>query len=159
MSNLFLINDQNFENFYDESKDKKFVSYLLTFQQGQYNSLSNQDILFDLTPNLFFFIDQHKYLRPTFKSLIIKKDNITQKTSYLSCLINFEKKKSIQIILDNGDPKNSHYCQFFSSNSIISENLVNKDELFRFIQKKPFDNRSDFQYYPFKLFQEVLTNE
>ena len=70
-----------------------------------------------------------------------------------------KKKKSIQIILDNGDPKNSHYCQFFSSNSIISENLVNKDELFRFIQKKPFDNRSDFQYYPFKLFQEVLTNE
>ena len=47
----------------------------------------------------------------------------------------------------------------FSSNSIISEDLVNKDELFKFIKKKPFDNRSDFQYYPFKLFQEVLINE
>ena len=47
----------------------------------------------------------------------------------------------------------------FGENSIISENFVNKDELFRFIQKKPFDNGSDFQYYPFKLFQEVLSNE
>ena len=55
--------------------------------------------------------------------------------------------------------QNSHYCEFFSSNSIISDDLVNKDELFQFIKKKPFDNRSDFQYYPFKLFQEVLINE
>ena len=77
----------------------------------------------------------------------------------LQCVIDFEKKKTLQIILDNGDPKNSHYCEFFSSNSIISEDLFNKDELFKFIGKKSFDNRSDFQYYPFKLFQEVLINE
>jgi len=31
--NLFLVDDQNFKNFYNESKDKKFVSYLLTFKQ------------------------------------------------------------------------------------------------------------------------------
>ena len=159
MSNLFLINDQNFENFYNGSKDKKFVSYLLTFKQDQYNNLSSQDILFDLTPNLFFFIDQYKKLKPSFKSLIIKKDKITQKIAYLSCVIDFEKKKILQIILDNGDPENSHFCEYFSLNSIIYEDLVNKDELFKFIQKKPFDNRSDFQYYPFKLFQEVLINE
>ena len=91
--------------------------------------------------------------------MIIKKDKITQKISYLSCVIDFEKEKILQIILDNGDPKNSHYCEFFSLNSIITEDLVNKDELFKFIQKKSFDNRSDFQYYPFKLFQEVLINE
>ena len=159
LSNLFLVNDQNFEDFYNDSKDKKFVSYFLNFKQDQYNNLSTLDILFDLTPNLFFFINQHKHLKPIFKSLIIRKDKITQKTSYLSCVIDFEKKKTLQIILDNGDPKNSHYCEFFSSNSIISKDLVNKDELFKFIQKKSFDNRSDFQYYPFKLFQEVLINE
>ena len=159
MSNLFLVDDQNFQNFYNESKDKKFVSYLLTFKQDQYNNLSSQDILFDLTPDLFFFIDQYKQLKPSFKSLIIKKDRITQKISFLSCVIDFEKEKILQIILDNGDPKNSHYCKFYSSNSIISEDLVNKNELFKFIQKKSFDNRSDFQYYPFKLFQEVLINE
>ena len=159
ISNLFLINDQNFENFYNNSKDKKIVSYLLTFKQDQYNNLSSQDILFDLTPNLFFFIDQYKKLKPSFKSLMIKKDKITHKIAYLSCVIDFEKKKILQIILDNGDPKNSHYCEYISSNSIISEDLFNKDELFKFIEKKSFDNRSDFQYYPFKLFQEVLINE
>jgi hypothetical protein len=159
MSNLFLVDDQNFKKFYNESKDKKFISYMLTFKQDQYNNLSSQDILFDLTPDLFFFMDQNKQLKPSIKSLIIKKDKITQKISFLSCEIDFEKKKILQIILDNGDPKNSHYCEYFSSNSVILEDLYNKDELFKFIQKKPFDNRSDFQYYPFKLFQEVLINE
>tara|TARA_B100000963_G_scaffold120435_1_gene105067 strand:+ start:1072 stop:1896 length:825 start_codon:yes stop_codon:yes gene_type:complete len=159
MPNLFLIDDKNFKNFYNDSKNKKFVSYLLTFKQDQYNNLSSQDILFDLTPDLFFYIDQHKQLKPSFKSLIIKTDKITKKISFLSCVIDFEKEKILQIILDNGDPKNSHYCEYYSSNSIILEDLVNKDELFKFIQKKPFDNRTDFQYYPFKLFQEVLINE
>ena len=74
-------------------------------------------------------------------------------------MIDFEKKKFLQLTLDNGDPDNSHFCEYFSPKSIISEDLVNKDELFKFIQKKPFENRSDFQYYPFKLFQEVLINE
>ena len=159
MSNLFLVDDQNFKKFFNDSKNKKFVSYLLTFKQDQYNNLSSQDILFDLTPDLFFFIDQYKQFKPAFKSFIIKTDKITKKISFLSCVIDFEKEKILQIILDNGDPKNSHYCEYFSSNSIISEDLVNKDELFQFIKKKPFDNRSDFQYYPFKLFQEVLINE
>ena len=159
MSNLFLIDDQSFKNFYNESKNKIFITYLLTFKQDQYNNLSSQDILFDLTPDLFFFIDQYKQLKPSFKSLIVKKDKITQKVSFLSCVIDFEKKKILQIILDNGDPKNSHYCDYFTSKSIISEDLLNKNELFNFINKKSFDNRSDFQYYPFKLFQEVLINE
>ena len=159
MSNLFLVDDQNFKKFYNDSKDKKIISYILTFKQDQYNNLSSQDILFDLTPDLFFFMDQNKQLKPSIKSLIIKKDKITQKISFLSCVIDFEKKKILQIILDNGDPKNSHYCEYFSSNSVILEDLDNKDDLFKFIQKKPFDNRSDFQYYPFKLFQEVLINE
>ena len=159
MPNLFLVNDQNYKNFYNDSKDKNFVSYLLTFKQDQYNNLSSQDILFDLTPDLFFFIDQYKQLKPSFKSLIVKKDKITQKITFLSSVIDFEKKKILQIILDNGDPENSHYCEYFSSNSIISVDLINKEELFKFIQKKSFDNRSDFQYYPFKLFQEVLINE
>ncbi len=159
ISNLFLVDDQNFKNFYNDSKDKKFVSYILTFKQDQYNNLSSQDILFDLTPDLFFFIDQYNQFKPSIKSLMIKKDKITQKISFLSCVIDFEKKKILQIILDNGDPENSHYCEYFASNSIISEDLFNKDELYKFIGKKSFDNRSDFQYYPFKLFQEVLINE
>ena len=57
MPNLFLVDDQNFKNFYNDSKEKKFVSYLLTFKQDQYNNLSSQDILFDLTPDLFFFTE------------------------------------------------------------------------------------------------------
>ena len=159
MSNLFLVDDQNFKKFFNDSKNKKFVSYLLTFKQDQYNNLSSQDILFDLTPDLFFFIDQHNHLKPSIKSLMIKKNKITQKISFLSCVIDFEKKKILSIILDNGDPDNSHYGKNLSSNSIISEELYNKEELFKFIGKKSFDNRSDFQYDPFKIFQEVLINE
>ena len=79
MPNLFLVDDQNFKNFYNDSKDKKFVSYLLTFKQDQYNNLSSQDILFDLTPDLFFFIDQYSQFKPSIKSLMIKKDKITKK--------------------------------------------------------------------------------
>ena len=93
MPNLFLVDDQNFKNFYNDSKDKKFVSYLLTFKQDQYNNLSSQDILFDLTPDLFFFIDQYNQFKPSIKSLMIKKDKITQKISFLSCVIDFEKKR------------------------------------------------------------------
>ena len=61
--------------------------------------------------------------------------------------------------MDNEDTKNSHYYEYFTTNSKISKEIVNKNDLFKFIQKKPFDNMSDFQYYPFKLFQEVLLNE
>ena len=84
---------------------------------------------------------------------------LISKDKKLINVIDFEKKKILQIILDNGDPENAHYCEYFASNSIISEDLFNKEELLKFIEKKPFDNRSDFQYYPFKLFQEVLINE
>ena len=117
--------------------EKVCLISFLTFKQDHYNNLSSQDILFDLTPDLFFFIDQYKQLKPSFKSLILKKDKITHKISFLSCVIDFEEKKILQITLDNGDPENSHYCEYISSNSIISEDLVNKDELFKFIEKNP----------------------
>ena len=159
MSNLFLINDQNIKKFYLNSVNKKFVTYLLTLKQDQYNNLSNNDILFDLTPDLFFFVNQYKELKPSIDSLIFHKDKITNKISYLSCLIKFDDNKVLNIVLDNGDTKNSHYCEYFPSNSIISKEIDNKNDLFKFIEKKPFDNMSDFQYYPFKLFQEVLLNE
>ena len=39
----------------------------------------------------------------------------------------------------------------------INTSLFNSEDLIKFINlKKPFDNLSDFQYYPFKLFHEVL---
>jgi hypothetical protein len=159
MSNLFLINDQDFEQFYSKCINKKYATYLLTLKQDQYNNLSSNDILFDLTPDLFFFINQYKEIKPTINSLVYKKNKITNRISYLSCLINFEDNRTLSVVLDNGDPKNSHHCEYFYSNSIISKEIVNKNDLFMFIQKKSFDNRSDFQYYPFKLFQEVLLNE
>ena len=34
MPNLFLVDDQNFKNFYNDSRDKKFVSYLLTLDSS-----------------------------------------------------------------------------------------------------------------------------
>ena len=54
--------------------------------------------------------------------------------------------------------KSNKFTTFNSK--VINEqitNIKNKDELINFIMdKKPFDNLSEFQYYPFKLFHEVL---
>ena len=137
MPNLFLVDDQNFKNFYNDSKDKKFVSYLLTFKQDQYNNLSSQDILFDLTPDLFFFIDQYSQFKPSIKSLMIKKDKITQKISFLSCVIDFEKKKILQIILDNGDPENSHYCEYFHQIPSFQRIYLIKTNYLSLLEKNP----------------------
>ena len=140
------------------------------FSSNRYNnSLKSKiptQVFFNPNPFLLSIISPYKKssfkindINPNDFWLENKKDKITKKISFLSCVIDFEKKKFLQIILDNGDPENSHYSEYFAANSIISEDLFNKDELFKFIGKKSFDNRSDFQYYPFKLFQGVLINE
>ena len=121
------------------------------------NSLSNFDILYELSPDLFFLLNQFNKNQIKVDILDIEKDIITKKINFLNCHILIDEKLKIHVFLNNGNKSN----KFTTFNSeVINEqttNIKNKDELINFItDKKPFDNLAEFQYYPFKLFQEVL---
>ena len=63
----------------------------------------------------------------------------------------------IHVTLDNSNIANGHIGYKINNTNEINTSLFNSDDLIKFINsKKPFDNLSDFQYYPFKLFHEVL---
>ena len=68
---------------------------------------------------------------------MIKKDKITQKISFLSCVIDFEKKKILQIILDNGDPENSHYCEYFHQIPSFQRIYLIKTNYLSLLKKNP----------------------
>ena len=121
------------------------------------NSLSNLDILYELSPDLFFLLNQFYKYKIKIDILDIEKDKITKKINFLNCHIIIDGSLKIHVFLDNGNKAN----KFTTFNSEVinkrTANIKNKDELINFIMdKKPFDNLAEFQYYPFKLFQEVL---
>ena len=63
----------------------------------------------------------------------------------------------IHATLNNADINNTHSGYKITNLNEINKSLFNLEELIKFIKlKKPFDNLSYFQYYPFKLFNEVL---
>ncbi len=159
ISNIFLIDDVNFKNLFNNSSDFKNITYFKKLHQSQNsnNSLSNTDILFELCPDLFFFI--YKYKKNDIKIDILNRvnDKITNKINYLSCLITIDSSIKLQVIIDNANFENRHLSYQIDNTNIFNNSIFNKDCLINFINsKKPFDNLSDFQYYPFKLFQEVL---
>ena len=72
-------------------------------------------------------------------------------------MITIDSNVRIHVILDNSHINNGHIGYKINNNNEINTNLFNSEDLFKFINlKKSFDNLSDFQYYPFKLFHEVL---
>ena len=85
------------------------------------------------------------------------KDKITNKNCYLNLMITIDSNVRIHVTLDNSHINNAHIGYNINNTNEISTSLFNSEDLFKFINsKKPFDNLSDFQYYPFKLFHEVL---
>ena len=159
INNLFLIDDANFKNLFNQSLKQKYITYYkrISKSQNQNNSLSNTDILFELCPDLFFFINKNKKKEIKINILDRLNDRITKKITYLNCQIKIDSVINLQIILDNGQVENNHLNYRIENTNEINDFLFNKEDLINFIiSKKPFDNLSDFQYYPFKLFQEVL---
>ncbi len=159
INNLFLIDDANFKNLFNQSLKKSHITYYkkISKSQNQNNSLSNTDILFELCPDLFFFINKNKKKDIKINILDRLNDRITKKITYLNCQIKIDSVINLQIILDNGQVENNHLNYRIDNTNEINDFLFNKEDLINFIiSKKPFDNLSDFQYYPFKLFQEVL---
>ena len=75
----------------------------------------------------------------------------------MNCNISIDGVFRIYILLNNGHKANEFTAFNLDNENKQSDNIENKSDLFNFIKgKKPFDNLSEFQYYPFKLFQEVI---
>lgn len=159
ISNTFLIDNFGFNKFFNETSTNKFITYYKKINKSQNfeNSLSNTDILFELCPDLFFFINQYQNSDIQISIIDRVKDKITNKNCYLNFMITIDSNVRIHVTLDNSDINNGHIGYKINNANEINNSLFNSEDLFKFINlKKPFDNLSDFQYYPFKLFHEVL---
>ena len=159
ISNVFLIDNFDFNKFFNETSKNKFITYYKKINKLKNfeNSLSNTDILFEQCPDLFFFMN--KYQNKDIKISVLDriKDKITNKNCYLNLMITIDSNVRIHVTLDNSHINNAHIGYNINNTNEISTFLFNSEDLFKFINsKKPFDNLSDFQYYPFKLFHEVL---
>ena len=159
IKNLFLIDNYNFKKISNVFSNFKRFLYYKSFDGDllENNSLSNLDILYELSPDLFFLLNQFYKYKIKIDILDFEKDKITKKINFLNCHIIIDGSLKIHVFLDNGNKAN----KFTTFNSEVinkrTANIKNKDELINFIMdKKPFDNLAEFQYYPFKLFQEVL---
>ena len=159
IKNLFLIDNNNFKKISNVFSNSKRFLYYKSFGGDllENNSLSNLDILYELSPDLFFLLNQFYEYKIKIDILDIEKDKITKKINFLNCHIIIDGSLKIHVFLNNGNKAN----KFSTFNSEVinkqTTNIKNKDELINFItDKKPFDNFAEFQYYPFKLFQEVL---
>ena len=159
ISNLFLIDNLDYANFYKKTSNHKYITYHKKIKKNQDldNSLSNADILFELSPDLFFFINKHKKSNIKVKVFDKINDKITNKINFLRCLITIDTSIKLHVIIDNSHTDNSHFSYGIDNTNEIKDSVFNKENLINFINsKKPFDNLSDFQYYPFKLFQGVF---
>ena len=159
ISNVFLIDNFGFNKFFNETSKNKFITYYKKINKLQNfeNSLSNTDILFEQCPDLFFFMNKFQNKDIKISVLDRIKDKITNKNCYLNLMITIDSNVRIHVTLDNSHINNAHIGYNINNTNEISTSLFNSEDLFKFINsKKPFDNLSDFQYYPFKLFHEVL---
>jgi hypothetical protein len=72
-------------------------------------------------------------------------------------MITIDSNIRMHVTLDNSHIDNRHIAYKINNANEINTSLFNSEDLIKFINlKKPFDNLSNFQYYPFKLFHEVL---
>ena len=159
ISNVFLIDNFGFNKFFNETSKNKFITYYKKIDKfkNSENSLSNTDILFEQCPDLFFFMNKKQNKDIKIFVLDRIKDKITNKNCYLNLMITIDSNVRIHVTLDNSHINNAHIGYNINNTNEISTFLFNSEDLFKFINsKKPFDNLSDFQYYPFKLFHEVL---
>ena len=157
--NLFLINNSNIKKLSDVFLEFKRFFYFKSLDIGsiENNSLSNVDILFELSPDLFFLLNKFRNQRINLEILDIERDKITQKINFLNCHISIDDNFKIYVLLNNGNKANKFKDFNLNNENKHSQIIENKDDLLNFIiDKKPFDNLSEFQYYPFKLFQEVI---
>ena len=158
INNLFLIDEINIKKLYEDSTKKNKIFFTKSFNESnkKENSLDNQDVLFELCPELFYLIYQYRKQKI---SIFIKEkffDKITNRLTFFKCSIEINNTLKIFVTLSGNLDTNlsieSNYIDFK-----LNKPLFNSKELESFVNSKnSFENLSIFTYYPYKLFQEVL---
>ena len=158
IKNLFLIDEINVKKLYEDSTKKNTIVYTKLFNEPykRRNSLDNKDVLFELCPELFYLIYQHRKKKISIFDKEKIFDKITNKLIFFKCYIKINKKLIIYVTLSSNSETNltieDNQINFNSNTP-----LFNSKELKSFINSKnSFENLSIFTYYPYKLFQEVL---
>ena len=163
--NIFLVQEYNYSKLVDISPNNIIYS---KFADNNYKSNLSlmKDLLVEDSPDLFFFLNHYKNMNMNINIDIFKKkyDSLHNRLSYLNALITIDDNKFINVLIDNVNKihensiivnSNSHIDKFEIRNNVIK--AYNHDDLLLFIKNnKTFDNSTFFQYYPFKLFNEVL---
>ena len=157
--NLMMIDNHDIKKFFKISKNKKKLFYFKIKKKdsNKNNSLSTSDIFYEMTPDLFFYLDKFHQKNIKVNVLNIFRDKITNNINHLNCNIIIDSNIYLQVLLDNGSDDNFGFNFDINKFNEINAFINNREDLENFvIGKKPFDNLSEFQYYPFKLFQEVF---
>ena len=161
--NFFLVQEFNYSKLVDNSSTHIIYS---KFASNNYESNLSmmKDLLVEESPDLFFLLNHYKNININIDILKTKYDPLHGRLSYLNALIAIDDKKFINVLIDNVNKihknsinvnSNSYYHNFEIRNNVVK--AYNHDDLILFIKNnKTFDNLPFFQYYPYKLFNEVL---
>ena len=161
--NIFLIQEYNYSKLLDDIPNHIFYS---KFSSNNYkrNLSMMKDLLVEESPDLFFLLNHYKNSNINIDILKKKYDSLHFRLSYLNALITIDDNKSINVLIDNINKIHENSIivnsNSYKDNFEIRKNVIkayNHDDLLLFIKNnKTFDNSTFFQYYPFKLFNEVL---
>ena len=161
--NIFLIQEYNYSKLLDDIPNHIFYS---KFSSNNYKSNLSmmKDLLVEESPDLFFLLNHYKNSNINIDILKKKYDSLHFRLSYLNALITIDNNKSINVLIDNINKIHENSIivnsNSYKDNLEIRKNALkayNHDDLLLFIKNnKTFDNSTFFQYYAFKLFNEVL---
>ena len=158
INNLFLIDEINIKKLYVDSLKQNIINYTKSFQNLNklQNSLNSRDVLFELCPELFYLIYQYREKKISiFKHEKIF-DKITNKLSNFNCCIVIDNNLKINVKLTSNLDNNVNNLGK-QKEFMLNIPIYNLKDLNSFINSKnSFENLSNFTYYPYKLFQEVL---
>ena len=161
--NIFLVQEYNYSKLLEDIPKHIFYS---KFASNNYESNLSlmKDLLVEESPDLFFLLNHYKNSNINIDILEKKYDSLHNRLSYLNALITIDDNKSINVLIDNINKIHENSIivnsNSYKDNFEIRKNAIkayNHDDLLLFIKNnKTFDNSTFFQYYPFKLFNEVL---
>ena len=159
INNLFLIDEINIKKLYQESIIKSNIHFSKNiFQPNESNnSLDKKDVLFELSPELFFLIYKYRNQKISiFKKELIF-DNITNKLIYFKCDIEINKNLKIKVNLNSNKLNKYLNNEVERSELYLNYPIYNANDLNSFIMaNNSFENLSIFSYYPYKLLQGVI---
>jgi hypothetical protein len=161
--NIFLVQEYNYSKLLEDIPNHIFYS---KFSSNNYESNLSfmKDLLVEESPDLLFLLNHYKSSNIDIDILKKKYDPLHNRLSYLNALITIDDNKSINVLIDNINKIHENSIivnsNSYKDNFEIRKNVIkayNHDDLLLFIKNnKTFDNSTFFQYYPFKLFNEVL---